>query len=535
MKFFFFRRSILAFNCLLAAAAAAKHIIFAAGVAAAANVVEPPHFAIKYNPTGGGGYYERQVATKSPSSSFSDYCVCVHVDLAELYDGNTASLMNYDISYANIGRSRRCCCLPSRNNQELITIRTTTSSAEPSSKPSKKAAGTTTASPPEQELLFRKQNRGHREAGAGAGSGSASAAASNSNIARLAENLLYNPLNPGFPLNPPNSGGLARIRNTIKSFAGLTNDEKIAAICNLILDGHNNDIGDNGDTTDTHALIDEIQNVVNDRDDDYLGVYHLWVENKLNVINGEFSDVNLKRYRGAFLFKSDKKQLFVLDERTVVFRGALASTKNYKVYALFDPSDGLVYKLDIKNNVIKVLDADPFRERVIAYPSPDLVEVGTLHGGSTTAADVARIRTAAAIARSPTTNYRYVAREAARVAALRSPSRSNHLVGPSRVCNIMRRRRTLSDDVSRKLLLCGDNLSTTTTTKRQNNYSANSKMLLLKAQIRRMNSKKYVAAANSGHRGYFEKPSVNIFKKLLFRKDASKTTQPFVKTATSSF
>ena len=132
------------------------------------------------------------------------------------------------------------------------------------------------------------------------------------------------------------------IRNNIYDFfdipsrvKSLTYDQKIAIVCSWIKDGNRIDV-------DPNVVIEEIKEI----------------DSNVEVINyvarGNFKDVRINYFNpyaipGEHPWKPDTKKLFVLHH---------SATAEMRIYSLFDPSDNIVYELDIEKGHIRVLDAN---------------------------------------------------------------------------------------------------------------------------------------------------------------------------------
>ena len=86
-----------------------------------------------------------------------------------------------------------------------------------------------------------------------------------------------------------------------------------------------------------------------------------------------------RRYYDLWL--PNNKKIFFLHEGT--------GGRNYKLYALFDPDDNLLYKLDIEHNVIEVLNLNFYKRNTGEF------YVGVFPWGDITYTDVKRVRDAA--------------------------------------------------------------------------------------------------------------------------------------------
>ena len=247
--------------------------------------------------------------------------------------------------------------------------------------------------------LYRKQNRAHRGkttggtgSGAGAGSsggfGDVSSAGSDKAddyLNAVAVAIAAEKDDANAAASGTGGGGAAatedltfhNIRSTIHEMADmvppLTNDnKKIATIVNLIAYGNLPD-------TDPHVFLQEIRLIDPDgidvieylvpdgnADPNYPGVVSTSSESDGGG-RAVFTDANINyrdwnRHpderkgggsRRRHPWRADTKKLFVLK--------ASAASKfedDVKLYALFDPADNLVYKLDIREGRMKVLDAN---------------------------------------------------------------------------------------------------------------------------------------------------------------------------------
>ena len=117
--------------------------------------------------------------------------------------------------------------------------------------------------------------------------------------------------------------------------------------------------------------------------------------------------------------------MFVLD-----YHGLAKLDSRYpqpKPYALFDPANGLVYKLDIERNVMRVFDTnfvDPVSNaNGRARTNPNYVRVGTLSRRKITGAAITCVRNAARKGRHKIAGAAIAgARSAAEVERRRRPS-----------------------------------------------------------------------------------------------------------------
>ena len=353
-------------------------------------------------------------------------------------------------------------------------------------------------------------------------------------IARLAENLLQNPLHGGGPVNPPNGGGLARVRNTIKAYVGpLTNDERIAAIANLIASGNSKRNRENRYRSgtgildaDAYVLIEEIKRIDPDVDIKNISPYP-----KHNYVfrNGEFTDayINYRFYRMRTTVK-----LFVLRHY-----GPGGIKIKQKVYAVLDPTDGIVYKLDIENKAIKVLDTKlarpdiPGNARVAllggySIPKvPDYVEVGRYPLGPISVDAIMRDRTASRIraARRAATriNAAVVARASivsSSVDTVATPSATATAATATTAGSAITT--AIATAVSRR-----PSMSRCNVMRRRTTQQASSRFLCGVAPTRKTSKAENLAAATSAtlpgriakkaDASFEISPSVNIFKNLL--------------------
>lgn len=189
---------------------------------------------------------------------------------------------------------------------------------------------------------------------------------------RLVTDLLFHHLHPGSPVNPPNRGGLSRIRNTIKDFAGLTRDERIAKILSWILDA-NRKRTDAGEFSSLIRLdlVEKIREL--DRD-----IAIIPIAAPFDIYGGQINYENLWYYQRYG--RTPSLRLFVMQRYGII----------YKPYALFDPSDGYIYRPTMIHQVsIEVINLNSYQNY---YTNFEVIRFPYRPGSTILGTDVTRVR-----------------------------------------------------------------------------------------------------------------------------------------------